>query len=118
MATNPDTPERILNHVARMEGITSRKMFGEYSLFYNKKNFALVCDDKLFIKQTPEGIAFAGNYGLAPPYPGAKPAILIPEPLPEPEWLIRLITITVDALPEPARKKKKESKKSSLKKKL
>jgi TfoX/Sxy family transcriptional regulator of competence genes len=32
--------------------ITYRKMFGEYGMYCDRKKFALICDDQLFIKIT------------------------------------------------------------------
>ena len=32
-----------------------RKMFGEYALYLDGKVIALVCDNLLFVKPTPEG---------------------------------------------------------------
>jgi len=42
-------------------------MFGEYGLYYRGKNFALVCDNTLFVKITEAGAAKAGRVSQARP---------------------------------------------------
>jgi TfoX/Sxy family transcriptional regulator of competence genes len=92
--------------------ITSRKMFGEYCLYSNGKVVALICDNRLLVKQTDAGRAFIGDVVEASPYPGAKPALLIEDKIEDGEWLSELIDITERALPKPKPKRKKKAKKS------
>jgi len=88
--------------------ITARKMFGEYGVYSDGKIFALICDNRLFIKPTENGRAFIGDVVEAPPYPGAKPYFLIEEKTEDREWLSSLVRITVEELPEPKPKRKKK----------
>ena len=81
-------------------------MFGEYALYYDIKVFALVCDNKLFIKPTVAGREYIGKELIeAPPYPGAKPSFLIGDKLEDRDWLKELVKLTVKELPEPKVKK-------------
>lgn len=82
-------------------------MFGEYGVFSNGKIFALICDNKLFIKPTNAGRAFISDVVEAPPYKGAKLSFLIGDKLEERDWISNLVRITVKELPEPKRRKKK-----------
>ncbi len=109
MATKPETIEFILDQIHNAGRITAKKMFGDYGLFSDGKIFALVCDDKLFIKPTETGRTFIGNVVEAPPYPGAKPSLLIDNKLEDHEWLSELVRITLKELPPPKAKKKKKS---------
>jgi TfoX/Sxy family transcriptional regulator of competence genes len=70
--------------------------------------FALVCDNKLFIKPTLSGRAYIKDVVEAPPYPGAKNQFLIEEQLEDRDWLKKLVSITVAELPEPKLKKRKQ----------
>jgi TfoX/Sxy family transcriptional regulator of competence genes len=105
------TEQRIVDFITDQmdmpQHITSKKMFGEYSLYFDNKLFALVCDNKLFIKPTLAGRAYIKDVVEAPPYEGAKPSFLIEEKLDDHAWLKKLVTITVQELPEPKPKKKK-----------
>jgi TfoX/Sxy family transcriptional regulator of competence genes len=100
----------ITDQMGLPEHITYKKMFGEYALYFETKLFALVCDDKLYIKPTVAGRAYMKDVVEAPPYEGAKPSFLIEEQLDDHVWLKKLVTITVQELPEPKPKKKKDKK--------
>ena len=97
--------------------ITFRKMFGEFALYCDGKVVALVCDNQLFVKPTAGGRKFAGRVTEAPPYPGAKPSLLIDERLDDREWISALVRITAAELPVPKPKqpaaKRKPSRKGS-----
>jgi len=82
---------------------------GEYWVFSNGKIFALICDNKLFIKPTESGRAFIQDVVEAPPYKGAKPSFLIEDKIEDREWLSELIRISLKELPEPKPKKKKKA---------
>ncbi|WP_430401666.1 TfoX/Sxy family protein [Fluviicola sp.] len=110
MASDQHFIDFIIDQVNSSGRVTYKKMFGEYGLYFDIKLFALVCDNKLFIKPTSAGRAFIGNVVEAPPYPGAKPSFLIEDKLEDADWLNELIRLTVEELPEPKPKPKKKSK--------
>ncbi|GGI24715.1 TfoX/Sxy family protein [Pedobacter mendelii] len=105
MASEQKFVDFIIDQIGFSEQVTSKKMFGEYGLYFDNKLFALVCDNKLFIKPTQLGRVYINDVVEASPYPGAKPSFLIEEKLDDREWLRKLIKITVDELPEPKLKK-------------
>lgn len=107
MASDQHFMDFIIDQVNSSGRVTCKKMFGEYGLYFDIKLFALVCDNKLFIKPTAAGRAFIGNVVEAPPYPGAKPSFLIEDKLEDADWLNELIRLTVEELPEPKPKKRK-----------
>ncbi len=111
MASDQKFVDFIVDQIQGAGTITSKKMFGEYGLYADQKIFALVCDNKLFIKPTEAGRQFTGNVVEAPPYPGAKPSFLIEEQLEDREWLSELVKITAAALPLPKPKAAKSKKK-------
>jgi TfoX/Sxy family transcriptional regulator of competence genes len=76
--------------------VTHRKMFGEYAIYIGEKVVGLVCDNQLFVKPTDAGRALLQEPVMAPPYPGAKPA---------------LFKATANELPEPKPKKSRAKKK-------
>ena len=110
MASDLETVHFIADQIHEKCGITFRKMFGEYGLYSHGKFFGSVCDNKLFIKPTEAGKKYIGNYVEAPPYPGAKPSLLIEEGLENSGWLTELIVTTARELPEPKPKAGKVSK--------
>lgn len=62
-------------------GVTSKAMFGEHGIYRRGVLIGLFCDDRLFLKPTAEGARLLGEHERAPPYPGAKPAMIVPEEL-------------------------------------
>ena len=87
--------------------VSFRKMFGEYAVYCDSKVVALVCDDRLYVKQTAAGRAFIGDVVEAPPYDGAKPYFLIEDRLDDRTWMANLVRLTAEELPAPKPKKPK-----------
>lgn len=107
MSSDQSFVDFIVDQINSERKITSRKMFGEYALYADNKVVALICDNRLFVKQTEGGRSFIMDIVEAPPYPGAKPCFLIEDKIDDSEWISVLINITADELPEPKPKKKK-----------
>ena len=112
MASDQGFADYVVDQIAPDCGVTYKKMFGEYGLYSGGKMFAMICDDRLFVKPTDGGRAHIGEVVEAPPYPGAKPIFLIEDQLEDGEWLSELVRITARELPEPKPKKKKAKKKT------
>jgi DNA transformation protein len=107
MSSDLSFVEYACEQMAGAGAITFRKMFGEYAIYSEGKVVALVCDNRLFVKPTAAGREVAGSLADAPPYPGAKPYLLIGEELEDREWLSNLIRATERELPLPKERKKK-----------
>ncbi|MBA3723603.1 MAG: TfoX/Sxy family protein [Candidatus Levybacteria bacterium] len=108
MASKQSTVDFLTDQIAGAGSIRYRKMFGEYALYCDEKVIALVCDDKLFVKPTDGGRAIVGPGNDAPPYPGAKPYLLISEDYwDDRDWMTNVIQKTASELPLPKPKKKK-----------
>ena len=101
MATRIDTVEFICDQASLGKRLTFRKMFGEYALYLDGKVVALVCDDQLYLKPTPEGLKYLGSVSEAPPYPGARNHYLLSSVIDDPDRLSMALQVTARALPEP-----------------
>ena len=108
MASDEKFVEFIVDQFKRVGTITAKSMFGEYGLYADGKLFALICDNRLFIKPTEPGRAFIQYVVEAPPYPGAKNSFLIEDRLDDWKWLSELAKVTIKALPPPKIKKPKK----------
>jgi TfoX/Sxy family transcriptional regulator of competence genes len=107
MSTKPETVSKFRSMLAGRP-VVFRPMFGEYLAYYEDKLIGVLADDRLFLKTTSFGLQTIGEEHLAPPYPGAKPSLCVPEQLAEdPDWLGSAIEETAKLLPEPKPKKKK-----------
>lgn len=116
MASELSFVEFVVDQLDEDCAVTYKKMFGEFGLYSQGKFFGVICDDQLFVKPTEGGRAFIGDVVEAPPYPGAKPSLLIRDKIEDPQWLSELVRITARELPEPKpkKRKKKEPKKKRL----
>jgi TfoX/Sxy family transcriptional regulator of competence genes len=113
MATQKETVEFILDKLDDPKTFSARAMFGEYGLYAKDKVVALVCDDLLYVKITPQSIALETECEKGDPYPGAKPHYVVDEG--QLSTMSELPAILVDiAKALPARKSK--AKKAASKK--
>ena len=107
MASDLGFVEYVCDQIGGAGQVTFRQMFGEYAIYCGGKVVALVCGDRLFVKQTPGGLAFIGDAVEARPYPSAKPHFLIEDKLDDREWMTGLIQVTERELSPPKRKTSK-----------
>jgi TfoX/Sxy family transcriptional regulator of competence genes len=105
MASSREFVEYVCDQLGGAGSISFRKMFGEYAIYCDGKVFGLICDNQVFIKPTSAGARLLPDSDLAPPYPGAKPYLVLEE-LEDREFLTALIAATCRELPEPAPKRK------------
>jgi TfoX/Sxy family transcriptional regulator of competence genes len=110
MASSLDTMQYIVDQAGLGSRLSYRKMFGEYALYVDGKVAALVCDDQLFLKSTPEGRQLLHKVVEAAPFPGARNFLLLAEELDDPERLAAVLLATAAALPEPKLKTKNKTK--------
>ncbi len=106
MSSAAVTIDHLLDTLAPL-ALTARKMFGEYALYLDDKVVALVCDNLLFLKPSPRSIAALPDAKMAPPYPGAKPHLLVADALDDPARVIAALRGLVEDLPAPKPKKPK-----------
>jgi TfoX/Sxy family transcriptional regulator of competence genes len=105
MATSLHTVKHILENIPL--DLNARKMFGEYAVYLDGKVVALICDNILFVKPTPGALALLENNPMAPPYPGAKPHLLIDAALDDADLMAQVLRIVATELPVPKPKKPK-----------
>lgn len=116
MASDLSFVEYVRDQMHGAGAVTFKKMFGEYALYVDEKVVALVCDNQLFVKPTEAGRALLGTVTEAPPYPGAKPHLLITEQLEDQQLIVELMRATAAALPAPKPKPAKNAVKKAAKK--
>ncbi len=109
MSSDQNYVDYVIDQIENAGQITYIHMFGEYGIYSNGKIFALVCDNKLFIKPTEAGRKFIQDVVEAPPYPGAKLYYLIEDKIEDRDWLSELVRISVNELPESKPKKRNKT---------
>ncbi|MFA7302774.1 MAG: TfoX/Sxy family protein [Candidatus Paceibacterota bacterium] len=108
MATQKETIEFIIEKLRDPKRFAARAMFGEYALYADGKVVALVCDDQLYVKITPESSSLEAACEKGPPYPGARPHYIVTEEQLSQIDDLREILINISAaLPEKKKKHKR-----------
>lgn len=111
MASQESTVQHIVSQIQDAGVIEFRKMFGEFTIYCDTKIVAFVADDRFLLKPTEFGLAMTEGFDHEPPYPGAKPCILIPSAKwDDSAWLTELIEGSAKDLPLPKPKTPKKSK--------
>lgn len=108
MATTKEFAAYALDQFRLAEEITSRQMMGEYLLYCRGRLFGGLCDNRLMVKDIPAARELLPGAALEPPYPGAKPMLVV-EAVDDAEFLSRLTRAMYPHLPEPKPKKEKRS---------
>ena len=105
MATKKEYLEYIIEQLSELDGITYRKMMGEYIIYYNERIAAYVCDDRLLVKPVPSAEAMLSDAPHEPPYDGAKDMILV-EQIEDKQFLEELFAAIYDELPAPKKRRR------------
>ncbi len=106
MATSKDYINFIMEQLSALDGVETRRMMGEYIIYFRGKIAAYVCDNRLLVKLVPEAEKYLPGARHEPPYDGAKDMLLVEE-VDNPDFLTGLFEAIYDELPAPKPKKKK-----------
>lgn len=95
----PSSEERLDEILAVLpeEGITFRKMMGEYILYYNGKVVGGIYDDRFLVKPTDSAKALLPDARTELPYDGAKPMLMV-EDISSPVFIKDLMVCVWDDL--------------------
>lgn len=72
MASSKEFVQYVCDQLSDAGTITFKKMFGEYGVYCDRKFFATVENDQLYVKITEEGQAFLENPVVAEPHEGTR----------------------------------------------
>lgn len=111
MATSKEFIDYILDCLGQDKSITTKKMFGEYAIYFDKKVVAFVCDNTFFLKinerTTNELEKLKMKLKTGPAYPGSKDYYILGEDIFENrKQFLRLLEVCTQAV-EPVKRKKK-----------
>ena len=101
MASSKEYLDFVLDQLSGLDGLTARRMMGEYLLYLDGRLVGGIYDDRLLLKPTPGALALGLPTDI--PYEGAKP-MLVPD-VDDREGLAALV-MTVAAGVNAAKKKK------------
>lgn len=103
MASDKTYLEFILDQLSGLEGVSARKMMGEYVLYVGGRVFGGIYDDRLLVKPTPSALEKMPHAPRELPYPGGKEMLLV-ENVDDGESLRALVAGMYGELP-PAKKR-------------
>ena len=104
MASSKEYLDFVLEQLSDLDGITVRPMMGEYLLYVDGKLAGGVYDNRLLVKPVPAALALLPDAPQEPPYPGAKPMLLVEE-VEDGAFLRELLVAMEPELPAPKPKK-------------
>lgn len=104
MASSKEYHDFIMEQLSNLEGVTSRKMMGEYIIYYRGRIIGGIYDDRLLVKPVEAACSLMPGADRELPYEGAGPMLLV-EDVDSREFLCDLIEAMYPQLPEPRKKK-------------
>jgi DNA transformation protein and related proteins len=105
MSTRESFRDYILEQAEGSGELDTKRMFGVYCLYCNRKPVAFICEDRVLVKETTAGRAYIGEPAETELFPGSKPWFDIEDRFEDREWFSRLVGLTAEALPPPKPKK-------------
>ena len=102
MASSTRYLEYVLDLLADVPEVTTRKMMGEYLLYSSGKLFGGVYDDRFLVKDTPASRAALSMTEI--PYDGASAMMLVD--MEDRGSVANLVSSMLPELPEPKRRRK------------
>lgn len=104
MATSKEYMEYVCEQLRDIDGVTYKKMFGEYMVYVHEKPVLLVCDNTVLVKEVPELAELMRDAPEGYPYDGAKLHYLLD--IEDRELTSRVIAILEPITPLPRRRRK------------
>ena len=100
MASSKEYLDFILDQLSELDGISWRKMMGEYILYRHGKIVGGIYDDRFLVKPTKSAAEMMPDAGKEIPYDGAKEMLLV-DNVENREFLRELLEAMDGELPAP-----------------
>lgn len=105
MATTKEYYEYVMECLCRAGDVASKKMMGEYCIYYQGKLVGEVCDNRVLVKQTETSKRLLKDCPLEYPYEGSKTLMYVVEDFENPELMQELLEGLFRELPEKKKKR-------------
>lgn len=110
MATTKEFHDYVVDSLQRIGNITTKRMMGEYCIYYRDKRIGDICDNTLFLKSTESVLRLMPDAGSAYPYEGSKTLMLVVEDVGNTELMEAVLNAMYEELPEPKKRGRKMKK--------
>lgn len=104
MATTKEFYEYAMEQLSRIGDITSRKMMGEYCVYYRGRMIGDICDNQFLLKPVPSVLKAFPEAQRSYPYEGSKTLMVLVDSLENTEVLKEVLAAMYEELPEKKRK--------------
>ncbi len=106
MATSKEFHDYVVESLQKVGSVATRKMMGEYCVYYQGKLIGNICDNCLFLKPTESVLRLMPDAGRAYPYEGSKTLMAVVEDVEDTGLMAEVLEGMYHELPEPKGKRK------------
>lgn len=107
MATSKEYHDYMVDSLCRIGNISTKKMMGEYCIYYRDKLVGDICDNTLLLKPTESVLRLMPDADRAYPYKGSKTLMVVVDDVENTELMEAVLNAMYEELPEPKKKVKK-----------
>lgn len=107
MATSKEYHDYVVDSLCRIGNISTKKMMGEYCIYYRDKLVGDICDNTLLLKPTESVLGLMPDADRAYPYEGSKTLMVVVDDVENEELMEAVLNAMYEELPEPKKKVKK-----------
>ncbi len=107
MATTKEFHDYVTGSLGRVGEITTKKMMGEYCIYYKGKLIGDICGNQFFLKPTDSVLRLMPDADRAYPYEGSKTLMVIVDDVENIELMETVLNAAYEELPEPKKKARK-----------
>ncbi len=107
MATSKEFHDYVMDSLQRIGDVSSKKMMGEYCVYYKGKLIGDICDNTLLLKPVESVLRLMPEAERAYPYEGSKTLMAVVDDVENVELMEKVLNAMYEELPEPKKKAKK-----------
>lgn len=107
MATSKEFHDYVVDSLQRIGDVTTKKMMGEYCIYYKGKLIGDICDNCLLLKPTESVLRLMPEAERAYPYEGSRTQMAVVDDVENIERMREVLDAMVEELPEPKKKMRK-----------
>ena len=107
MATSKEFHDYVVDSLQRIGDVTTKKMMGEYCIYYKGKLIRDICDNCLLLKPTESVLRLMPEAERAYPYEGSRTLMAVVDDVENIERMREVLDAMVEELPEPKKKMRK-----------
>lgn len=108
MATSKEFHDYVVENLQKVGDVFTRKMMGEYLVYYQDKLIGDICNNCLFLKPTESVLCLMPDVDRGYPYEGAKTLMVIVNEIENTEFMAEVLNAMYKELPEPKKKIKQK----------